>query len=195
MYRWFFNWKILYLVSIFILLEKSRSKTLTFFFYFTSFVHKPLEFLLFIHNDKLLVCFLSKIKEEKNKFLKNTSNLKNFASLFYSNIFLRNVFCLINIYFLGDDENQSTLNHSTLQYLFSTRTKHTSTDEATPILGFGLLQEPCVLVALLHTGIVVDLSVIDLYYLPRIDQVEPIVNTTKKVIIINYMFYYNIRSN
>lgn len=73
-------------------------------------------------------------------------------------------------------------NQSTLQYLFSTRTKHTSPDEATPILGFGLLQEPSVLVALLHTGVVIDLSVIDLHYLPRIEQLEPIVNTTKKVI-------------
>ncbi|XP_067208028.1 nuclear pore complex protein Nup88 [Linepithema humile] len=82
---------------------------------------------------------------------------------------------------LDNDENQSLSNHSTLQYLFSTRTKHTSTDEATPILGFGLLQEPCVLIALLHTGIVIDLSVIDLYYLPRIEQLEPIVNVAKKV--------------
>ncbi|XP_018045895.1 PREDICTED: nuclear pore complex protein Nup88 [Atta colombica] len=75
----------------------------------------------------------------------------------------------------------SLLNQSVLQYLFSTRTKHTNIDEATPILGFGLLQEPCVLIALLHTGIVIDLSVIDLYYLPRIEQLEPIMNTAKKV--------------
>lgn len=75
----------------------------------------------------------------------------------------------------------SLLNQSVLQYLFSTRTKHTNVDEATPILGFGLLQEPCVLVALLHTGVVIDLSVIDLYYLPRIEQLEPVMNLTKKV--------------
>lgn len=62
-------------------------------------------------------------------------------------------------------------------------------DEATPILGFGLLQEPCVLIALLHTGIVIDLSVIDLYYLPRIEQLEPITNITKKVII-NILYCY-----
>ncbi|XP_018403349.1 PREDICTED: nuclear pore complex protein Nup88 [Cyphomyrmex costatus] len=75
----------------------------------------------------------------------------------------------------------SLLNQSVLQYLFSTRTKHTNVDEATPILGFGLLQEPCVLIALLHTGVVIDLSVIDLYYLPRIEQLEPVMNTAKKV--------------
>lgn len=75
----------------------------------------------------------------------------------------------------------SLLNQSVLQYLFSTRTKHTNIDEATPILGFGLLQEPCVLIALLHTGVVIDLSVIDLYYLPRIEQLEPVMNTAKKV--------------
>ncbi|XP_011161716.1 nuclear pore complex protein Nup88 [Solenopsis invicta] len=75
----------------------------------------------------------------------------------------------------------SLLNQSILQYLFSTRTKHTNVDEATPILGFGLLQEPCVLIALLHTGVVIDLSVIDLYYLPRIEQLEPITNTMKRV--------------
>ncbi|XP_018300160.1 nuclear pore complex protein Nup88 isoform X2 [Mycetomoellerius zeteki] len=75
----------------------------------------------------------------------------------------------------------SLLNQSILQYLFSTRTKHTNINEATPILGFGLLQEPCVLIALLHTGVVIDLSVIDLYYLPRIEQLEPVMNTAKKV--------------
>ncbi|XP_026827915.1 nuclear pore complex protein Nup88 [Ooceraea biroi] len=81
----------------------------------------------------------------------------------------------------GEDHLPSMSNQSTLQYLFSTRTKHTDVEEATPILGFGLLQEPCVLVALLHTGVVVDLSVIDLYYLPRIEQLEPIISITKKV--------------
>ncbi|XP_018337042.1 PREDICTED: nuclear pore complex protein Nup88 [Trachymyrmex septentrionalis] len=75
----------------------------------------------------------------------------------------------------------SLLNQSVLQYLFSTRTKHTNISETTPILGFGLLQEPCVLIALLHTGVVIDLSVIDLYYLPRIEQLEPVMNTAKKV--------------
>ncbi|XP_011873119.1 PREDICTED: nuclear pore complex protein Nup88 [Vollenhovia emeryi] len=75
----------------------------------------------------------------------------------------------------------SLLNQSILQYLFSTRTKHTNVDEPTPMLGFGLLQEPCILVALLHTGVVIDLSVIDLYYLPRIEQFEPVINTTNKV--------------
>ncbi|XP_072753706.1 nuclear pore complex protein Nup88 isoform X3 [Anoplolepis gracilipes] len=85
------------------------------------------------------------------------------------------------IYDNSDNYLLSLSNQSTLQYLFSTRTKHTNIDEATPILGFGLLQEPCVLIALLHTGVVIDLSVIDLYYLPRIEQLEPIANITKKV--------------
>ncbi|EFN85322.1 Nuclear pore complex protein Nup88 [Harpegnathos saltator] len=81
----------------------------------------------------------------------------------------------------NDNHLPALSNQSTLQYLFSTRTKHTNIDEATPIFGFGLLQEPCVLVALLHTGIVVDLSVIDLHYLPVAKQLEPIVNTMKKM--------------
>lgn len=79
----------------------------------------------------------------------------------------------------------SLSNQSILQYLFSTRTKHTNVDEATPILGFGLLQEPCVFVALLRTGDVVDLSVIDLYYLPKAEQLEPASNTLNKVSIVN----------
>lgn len=102
----------------------------------------------------------------------------------------------IMFFFPDDDENQlqSLPNQSTLQYLFSTRTKHTSIDEPTPILGFGFLQEPCILIALPHTGIVVNFSVIDLHYLPKYEQIEYIVNTTKKVIIIitaiNYFINY-----
>lgn len=101
-------------------------------------------------------------------------------------MFLRKTFFLSKFYCIldnGENHLPSLSNQSILQYLFSTRTKHTSTDEATPILGFGLFQEPCVLVALLHTGVVVDLSVIDLHYLPRIEQLEPIVNITRKVVI------------
>lgn len=87
--------------------------------------------------------------------------------------------------FLSDKIDESFLpslsNQSSSQYLICTRTKHTGKDEATPILGFGLIQEPCVLIALLHTGDVVDLSVIDLHYLPRIELPEPIATSTKKV--------------
>ena len=73
-------------------------------------------------------------------------------------------------------------NPSNSQYLVSTRTRHTGNDEATPVFGFGLLQQPCpVLIALLHTGEVVDLSVVDLDYLPRIDLPEPIVSPSKRV--------------
>lgn len=76
----------------------------------------------------------------------------------------------------------TSLNPSNSQYLVCTRTKHTGIEEATPVLGFGLLQEPCpVLIALLHTGVVVDLSVVDLHYLPRIDPPEPVVSPSKKV--------------
>ena len=75
----------------------------------------------------------------------------------------------------------SLLNQSSSQYLICRRTKHTETNEATPILGFGLLQEPCVLVALLHTGDVVARSVIDLHYFPKIEPPEPIINIEKKV--------------
>ncbi|KAG7196705.1 hypothetical protein KM043_016035 [Ampulex compressa] len=86
---------------------------------------------------------------------------------------------------MRDEDNDISLpslaNHSNSQYLICTRTKHTREDEATPILGFGLLQEPCVMVALLHSGVVVDLSVIDLHYLPRIEPPEPVVNPKKTV--------------
>lgn len=75
----------------------------------------------------------------------------------------------------------SLSNESSSQYLICTRTKHTGKDEATPILGFGLIQEPCVLIALLHTGDVIDLSVVDLHYLPRIELPKPIETSTKKV--------------
>ncbi|XP_076245766.1 nuclear pore complex protein Nup88 [Calliopsis andreniformis] len=72
-------------------------------------------------------------------------------------------------------------NQSSSQYLICRRTKHTGTNEATPILGFGLLQEPCVLIALLHTGDVVTRSVIDLHYFAKIELPEPIVSEEKKV--------------
>ncbi|XP_031828609.1 nuclear pore complex protein Nup88 [Nomia melanderi] len=85
----------------------------------------------------------------------------------------------------SDDNDDARLpslsNQSSSQYLICRRTKHTGTNEATPILGFGLLQEPCVFVALLHTGDVVARSVIDLHYFPKIELPEPIVTTEKKV--------------
>ncbi|XP_076640324.1 nuclear pore complex protein Nup88 isoform X1 [Colletes latitarsis] len=80
-----------------------------------------------------------------------------------------------------DDRLPSLSNQSSSQYLICRRTKHTGVNEATSILGFGLLQEPCVLVALLHTGDVVARSVIDLHYFPQIEPPEPIINTEKKV--------------
>ncbi|XP_076645956.1 nuclear pore complex protein Nup88 [Halictus rubicundus] len=75
----------------------------------------------------------------------------------------------------------SLSNQSSSQYLICRRTKHTGTNEATPILGFGLLQEPCVLVALLHTGDIVARSVIDMHYFPKIEPLEPIINTEKEI--------------
>ncbi|XP_015177181.1 PREDICTED: nuclear pore complex protein Nup88 isoform X2 [Polistes dominula] len=75
----------------------------------------------------------------------------------------------------------SLSNESSSHYLICTRTKHTEIDEPTPILGFGLIQEPCVLIALLHTGDVVDLSVIDPHYLPRVELSEPVVTSAQKV--------------
>ncbi|XP_012288846.1 nuclear pore complex protein Nup88 isoform X2 [Orussus abietinus] len=71
--------------------------------------------------------------------------------------------------------------HSSSQYLVCTRTKHTREDEATPILGLGLFQEPCMLIALLHTGVVIDLTIVDLYYLPKIDSPEPLISPNKRV--------------
>lgn len=133
-------------------------------------------------------------------FVKNKKNKEWIKiKVWFSSLF--NIFFVIFLssnkkeFFLDNSGNYlpSLSNQSTLQYLFSTRTKHTNIDEATPILGFGLLQEPCVLIALLHTGIVIDLSVIDLYYLPKIEQLEPIANTTKKVVInilIIILIYY-----
>ncbi|KAI4497312.1 hypothetical protein M0802_007559, partial [Mischocyttarus mexicanus] len=75
----------------------------------------------------------------------------------------------------------SLSNESSSHYLICTRTKHTEIDEPTPILGFGLIQEPCVLIALLHTGDIVDLSVVDPHYLPRVDLPEPIVTSAQRV--------------
>ncbi|OAD55069.1 Nuclear pore complex protein Nup88 [Eufriesea mexicana] len=75
----------------------------------------------------------------------------------------------------------SLSNQSSSQYLICRRTKHTEANEATPILGFGLLQEPCVLIALLHTGDIVARSVIDLYYFPKVEPPEPIIDKKKKV--------------
>ncbi|XP_043276601.1 nuclear pore complex protein Nup88 isoform X2 [Venturia canescens] len=76
----------------------------------------------------------------------------------------------------------TSLNPSNSQYLVCTRTKHTVSEDATPVFGFGLLQQPCpVLIALLHTGVVVDLSVVDLDYLPRIDTPKPMVSPNKKI--------------
>ncbi|XP_033345817.1 nuclear pore complex protein Nup88 isoform X1 [Bombus vosnesenskii] len=89
-------------------------------------------------------------------------------------------------YINASKENEDTClpslsNQPSLQYLICRRTKHTEQNEATPILGFGLLQEPCVLVALLHTGDVVTRSVIDLYYFPEIELPELIIDKKKKV--------------
>lgn len=89
-----------------------------------------------------------------------------------------------------------SFNVSSSQYLVCTRTKHTGKDEATPVLGFGLLQHPCpVLIGLLHTGIVVDLSVVDLDYLPHPDPLQFATSPSKKVILLKinliFLFYVN----
>ncbi|XP_043518291.1 nuclear pore complex protein Nup88 [Frieseomelitta varia] len=82
----------------------------------------------------------------------------------------------------NDDSRLPSLsNQSNSQYLICRRTKHTEVNEATPILGFGLLQEPCVLVALLHTGDIVARSVIDLYYFPKIELPEFITDKKEKM--------------
>lgn len=81
-------------------------------------------------------------------------------------------------------------NHSHSQYLVCTRTKHITSNDVIPVLGFGLLQEPCVVVTLLNTGKVVDLPVVDLDFysneptdllLGPIKQVNQIVSTFKNV--------------
>lgn len=68
---------------------------------------------------------------------------------------------------------------SSSQYLVCTRTK--STQDPAPILGFGLLQEPCILIALLHTGVTISLSVVDLHYLLTIKPLEMVISPGKKV--------------
>ncbi|XP_014206960.1 nuclear pore complex protein Nup88 [Copidosoma floridanum] len=73
------------------------------------------------------------------------------------------------------------MKESSAQYLVSTRTKYTSKDETTPILGFGLLQEPCVLIALLHTGVVVNKSIVDHCYISKIEATAPVTSPSKKV--------------
>ncbi|XP_034952149.1 nuclear pore complex protein Nup88 [Chelonus insularis] len=75
-----------------------------------------------------------------------------------------------------------TFHTSKSQYLLCTRTKHTTMDEATSIFGFGLFQQTWpILIALLHTGVVVDISVIDLDYLPQVETPEPMMNLHKNV--------------
>ncbi|XP_076750215.1 nuclear pore complex protein Nup88 [Xylocopa sonorina] len=82
----------------------------------------------------------------------------------------------------NDDAHLPSLsNQSSSQYLICRRTKHTEANKATPILGLGLLQEPCVLIALLHTGNVVSRSVIDFYYVPKIEPPEPVIDKKKNV--------------
>ncbi|XP_054004714.1 nuclear pore complex protein Nup88 isoform X1 [Hylaeus anthracinus] len=82
----------------------------------------------------------------------------------------------------NDEDRLPMLSYqSSSQYLICRRTKHTPTDEVSSILGFGLLQEPCVLVALLHTGDVVARSVIDLHYFPKIESPEPMINSERQV--------------
>lgn len=74
----------------------------------------------------------------------------------------------------------SSLHQSSSQYLVCTRTKHTKINEVAPILGFGLLQQPCpVLIALLHNGTVVDLSIVDLDYKPTNEITSSSVNSNK----------------
>ncbi|XP_051154402.1 nuclear pore complex protein Nup88 isoform X1 [Leptopilina boulardi] len=75
----------------------------------------------------------------------------------------------------------SLKNQSNSQYLVCTRTKHTVFDDATPILGLGLLREPCVLISLLYTGFVVNLSIADFNYLPKFEYNRPINSSSKKV--------------
>ncbi|XP_026668157.1 nuclear pore complex protein Nup88-like [Ceratina calcarata] len=82
----------------------------------------------------------------------------------------------------GDDVPLPSIsNQSSSQYLICTRTEHTGMNDATPILGFGLLQEPCVLIALLHNGDIIARSVIDFYYFPKIEPPEPVIHNKNKI--------------
>ncbi|KOC65343.1 Nuclear pore complex protein Nup88 [Habropoda laboriosa] len=90
----------------------------------------------------------------------------------------------------NDDARLPVLSiQSSSQYLICRRIKHTEMNEATPILGIGLLQEPCILIALLHNGNVVARSVIDLYYVPKIEPPEPIIDKKEKVDKENFDMY------
>ncbi|XP_015114382.1 nuclear pore complex protein Nup88 isoform X2 [Diachasma alloeum] len=76
----------------------------------------------------------------------------------------------------------SSLLPSSTQYLLCTRTKYSGQEEATPVLGFGLLQQPCsLLIALLYSGVIVDLSVVDRDCFPKVDHLEPAVSSSKKM--------------
>ncbi|KAJ8681137.1 hypothetical protein QAD02_016924 [Eretmocerus hayati] len=75
------------------------------------------------------------------------------------------------------------IKNASAQYLVSTRTKYTGKEEATPVLGFGLLQEPCILIAILHTGVVIDISVVDLHYIPKIETSAPVTSPSKKQVV------------
>uniref|UniRef100_A0A0C9RHR5 Mbo_1 protein n=1 Tax=Fopius arisanus TaxID=64838 RepID=A0A0C9RHR5_9HYME len=93
----------------------------------------------------------------------------------------------LNDYVNANEENAdlnlpSSLLPSSIQYLLCTRTKYSHNEEATPVLGFGLLHQPCsVLISLLYSGVVVDLSVVDLDYIPKIDSLEPSVSSSNKI--------------
>ena len=100
-------------------------------------------------------------------------------------MFLNKFFFFFFFFFFFSENEDARLpslsNQSSSQYLICRRTKHTQANESTPILGFGLLQEPCVLIALLHTGDIVVRCVIDLYYFPKIEPPEPVIDKKEKV--------------
>ncbi|XP_063975939.1 nuclear pore complex protein Nup88 [Diachasmimorpha longicaudata] len=137
--------------------------------------------LLFTATDKKYRCPINLHRDKGNK-------LRYFCS-HNAGIHMVTVTMITQLeeYLNANEENAdlslpSSLLPSSIQYLLCTRTKYSGNKEATPVLGFGLLQQPCsLLIALLHSGIIVDLSVVDRDYLPNVDCREPAVSSSKKV--------------
>ncbi|XP_014296853.1 nuclear pore complex protein Nup88 [Microplitis demolitor] len=137
--------------------------------------------LLFSDNDKKYNCFINLHRDRGNKgryfcthnagvhmiTLPVASQLTDYLNCSEDNI---------DLYL------PSSIKPSISQYLICTRTKHTGADEATPVLGFGLLEQPTpIVIALLYSGVVVNFSVIDFDYPSAVDSDEPVINSNNTV--------------
>ncbi|XP_066587565.1 nuclear pore complex protein Nup88 [Prorops nasuta] len=93
---------------------------------------------------------------------------------------------------VNDDHLPQLTNQSNSQYLICTRTKHTDSEQLTPILGLGFLQEPCTLIGVLHNGDIVDIPIVDFYYMQRLQLPEPMKNPATDISKVD--FYTHIKN-